>query len=367
MNIIKKRAGFARKLSTVIALTTVFSVASGVSTIQAKSAPAAKNGQACTKAQLNKVEGTLKCTYLPLSKKYIWLTSLKAATASSAKVDKSKWPKKFIVGAVPSENAASMTLKYKNFVDALSKEIGMPVEFYAATDYAGIIEAQVAGRVDLAFYGPFSYVLAKARGAKIDVVGAVVATPTAKPGYFAYGITKSSRADVTKLADFKGKKICFVDPASTSGYLYPNAGLLAAGIDATKESTVYAGGHDSSALSVNRGTCDVGFAYDAMVDSQLIEKGDLKAGELKVVWKSGEIAGSPMAIRVDMPKSLVDTVKSFVVKKANKTSFVAMGICKDEATCQVIEDKSWGFVPYSDKEYDGVRQVCEATKSSKCR
>ena len=364
---IKKRAGFARKLSTVIALTTVLSMASGVSAIQAKSAPSAKNGQACTKAQLNKVEGTLKCTYLPLSKKYIWLTSLKAATAAATKVDKSKWPKKFIVGAVPSENAASMTLKYKNFVDALSKEIGMPVEFYAATDYAGIIEAQVAGRVDLAFYGPFSYVLAKARGAKIDVVGSAVATPTAKPGYFAYGITKSSRSDVTKLADFKGKKICFVDPSSTSGFLYPNAGLLSVGIDATKESTVYAGGHDSAALSVNRGTCDVGFAYDTMVDSQLIEKGDLKAGELKVVWKSGEIAGSPMAIRLDMPKSLVDIVKNFVVKKANKTGFVAMGICKDEATCQVIEDKSWGFVPYSDKEYDGVRQVCEATKSSRCR
>ena len=367
MNMIKKRAGFARKLSTVIALTTVFSVASGVSTIQAKSAPAAKNGQACTKAELNKVNGSLKCTYLPLSKKYIWVTSLKSAIAASTKVDKSKWPKKFIVGAVPSENAASMTLKYKNFVDALSKEIGMPVEFYAATDYAGIIEAQVAGRVDLAFYGPFSYVLAKARGTKIDVVGSAVATPTAKPGYFSYGITKSSRADVTKLADFKGKKICFVDPASTSGYLYPNAGLLSVGIDATKENTVFAGGHDSSALSVNRGTCDVGFAYDTMVDSTLIEKGDLKSGDLKVVWKSGEIAGSPMAVRVDLPKSLIDTVKKFVITKANKTAFVAAGICATEATCQVIEDKSWGFVTYSDKEYDGVRQVCEATKSSKCR
>lgn len=366
MNNTKRRAGITRKISLIAALATVLTMSSGITISQAKSV-GAKNGQACTKAQLNKVEGTLKCTYLPLSKKYVWITSLKAATASASIIDKSKWPKKFIVGAVPSENAASMTLKYKNFVDALSKEIGMPVEFYAATDYAGIIEAQVAGRVDLAFYGPFSYVLAKARGAKIDVVGSAVATPTSKPGYFSYGITKSSRSDVTKLADFKGKKICFVDPASTSGYLYPNAGLLSVGIDATKENTVFAGGHDASALSVNRGTCDVGFAYDDMVDTNLIQKGDLKAGDLKVVWKSGEIAGSPMAVRVDLPKSLVDVVKNFVIKKANKTGFVAAGICKDEATCQVIEDKSWGFVAYSDKEYDGVRQVCEATKSSKCR
>ena len=74
-----------------------------------------------------------------------------------------------------------------------------------------------------------------------------------------------------------------------------------------------------------------------------------------------------MAITLTLPASLQTIIKTFVLEKANKTAFVAAGVCKDEATCQVIEDTSWGFVKYSDAEYDGVRQVCEATKSSKCK
>ena len=74
-----------------------------------------------------------------------------------------------------------------------------------------------------------------------------------------------------------------------------------------------------------------------------------------------------MAVTLTLPASLQAVIKNFVLKKANKTAFVASGICTTEATCQVIEDTSWGFVPYSDAEYDGVRQVCEATKSTKCK
>ena len=361
------RQSTLRRLITATTLVAALGLTTTQHGVNAQGYPSIKNGEACKASELKKVSGTLICTYITLSKKYVWTTSSQALATAKSKVDKSKWPKKIVVGAVPSENAASMTLKYKNFVDQLSKETGLPVEFYSATDYAGIIEAQIAGRVDMAFYGPFAYVLAKARGAKIDVVGTVISKVGVKPGYLAYGITKATRTDITSLKDFKGKKICFVDAASTSGYLYPNAGLLAIGIDATKESTTFAGGHDTSVLTVARGTCDVGFAYDDMVDVNLIATGKIAPGEIKTVWKSGIIAGSPMAVRLELPQSLQTVIKDFVLKKANKTAFVANGVCATEANCQVIEDSSWGFVAYSDKEYDGVRQVCEATKSSKCK
>jgi phosphonate transport system substrate-binding protein len=367
MKTVNKRGISGGRLIAAAALVAAIALTAATSAVSAQPVPSIKNGEACKSSELKKKSGTLVCTYVALTKKYIWTTSSAASAAAKVAVDKSKWPKKLIVGAVPSENAASMTLKYQNFVNQLSKATGLPVEFVSATDYAGIIEAQIAGRVDLAFYGPFSYVLAKARGAKIDVLGTVVKTPTTKPGYYSYGITKSTRTDVNSLKDFKGKKICFVDAASTSGYLYPNAGLLALGIDATKESTTFAGGHDASVLAINRGTCDVGFAYDDIVDTTMIAAGTLKAGEIKTVWKSGIIAGSPMAVSLSLPASLQAVIKDYVLNKANKTAFVAAGVCKDEATCQVIEDTSWGFVKYSDAEYDGVRQVCEATKSSKCK
>jgi len=348
----------ASRLRNVIVVTAL--AASFAVPTLASAAVSVKAGDSCSKSQVNKTSGTFKCTYNSKTKKYSWSASKKTES-------KANWPKSLVIAAVPSENAASMTLRYQNFVKLIEKETGLPTSFFAATDYAGAIEAQVAGRVDLVFYGPFSYVLAKARGAKIEPIGAAISSPTAKPGYYSYGLAKASNSAVSSIKDFKGKKVCFVDAASTSGYLYPIAGLLANSVTDRDYTSVLAGGHDKAALAVAAGTCDVGFAYDDMVDVNLIEKGLLKKGELKVVWKSETIAGSPMAVRIDLPKDLVQILKSAVLDKANKPYFVKVGYCTDEATCRIIEDGSWGFTKVNDAYYDGIRQVCEATKSSRCR
>jgi phosphonate transport system substrate-binding protein len=351
------------------ALTAVVAISSG-SGVQAKIE--AKIGDKCTKAQYGKTQKIgavgVRCTFK--NKKYTWTrVATTTATTIPVKTDKSKWPKKFVIGAVPSENASAMTLKYKGLVQLFQEELGIPVEFFTATDYAGIIEAQIANKVDLAFYGPFSYVIAKLNGAKIEPAGVAVSTATGVPGYRAYGVAKANNAAVNTIADFKGKRICFVDPASTSGTLYPTAGLLAAGIDPAKESTQYAGGHPQAVQAVNKGTCDVGFAYDDILDKD-VPAGKISgvgASDVKVVWKSGLIAGSPMAVRLNMEKSLVDAVRDIVLNKANKTAMVKAGRCTTEATCQIIEDSSWGFVKTTDSYYDGVRAVCESTKSTRCR
>lgn len=338
------------RLITAVAL--ALSVSFPMATL---AAPSVKAGDTCAKTSLNKTSGSFKCTYSTSTKKYTWQAT------------RVGWPTKLIIGAVPSENAASMTLRYQNFVKLMSQATGLPVEFYAATDYAGVIEAQVAGRVDMAFYGPFSYVLAKARGAKIDPIGAAIPSATGKPGYYSYGITKASRSDIKSIKDFKGKNVCFVDAASTSGFLYPTAGLLANGISSSDYTSTFAGGHDSSVLSIERGTCDVGFAYDDMVDSLLIDQGKLAKGAVKTVWTSEVIAGSPMAVRVDLPKDLVEIIRTTVLEKANVPGFVAAGLCASATDCRIIEDKSWGFTKVVDSYYDGIRQVCEATRSTKCR
>lgn len=354
MNIFKREGSMVGRHS--VRLITAAALALSVSfPIATLAAPSVKAGDTCAKTSLNKTSGTFKCTYSSVTKKYTWQAT------------RVGWPTKLIIGAVPSENAASMTLRYQNFVKLMSQATGLPVEFYAATDYAGVIEAQVAGRVDMAFYGPFSYVLAKARGAKIDPIGAAIPSATGKPGYYSYGITKSSRSDVKSIKDFKGKNVCFVDAASTSGFLYPTAGLLANGISSSDYTSTFAGGHDSSVLSIERGTCDVGFAYDDMVDSLLIDQGKLAKGAVKTVWKSEVIAGSPMAVRVDLPKDLVEIIRTTVLEKANVPGFVAAGLCATATDCRIIEDKSWGFTKVDDSYYDGIRQVCEATRSTKCR
>lgn len=185
--------------------------------------------------------------------------------------------------------------------------------------------------------------------------------------------SKADNAAVSTLADFRGRKVCFVDPGSTSGFLYPTAGLIeskviASGSEAdlsTGVQPIYAGGHDASALAIAAGDCDAGFAFDTMVDKTLVEKGDLKPGQLKTVWKSETIAGSLFAANNELGAEIVDKLKTIFIEKANAEYMTEQGFCTGE--CRITDERIWGVAPATDADYDGVRHVCEVTGSEKCK
>jgi phosphonate transport system substrate-binding protein len=290
------------------------------------------------------------------------------APLSPAGVSTEGWPEKIVFGAVPSEESSSLVESYEKILEVLEQQLGLEIEFFQATDYAGIIEGQVSGRVDMAQYGPFAYVLAGFRGANLEVAGVMTDGPDIEPGYQSYGITQGDNAEINSIEDFAGKTICFVDPASTSGFLYPSEGLLSAGIDPeTGVTPVFAGGHDASALAVANGDCDAGFAFDAMIDKNLIESGDIAEGDLKTVWKSEVIAGSPLAMQANLPQTLKDEIIRIITEEANVDALVASGICDTVENCGLTDEKVWGYTLRPDSFYDGVRKVCEVTGSSKCQ
>ncbi|WP_214319802.1 phosphate/phosphite/phosphonate ABC transporter substrate-binding protein [Nonomuraea sediminis] len=268
--------------------------------------------------------------------------------------------------AIPAEQNIDPTAEYKDVIALLEKNTGKKVEFVRSTDYNAVIEGMVSGKIDLAEFGPLSYVLARSNGAKITPIASMV-EKGGKPTYQSYGFVPAG-SPITGIEGFKGKKVCFVDPGSTSGYLFPSQGLMAAGIDPkTGVNPVMAGGHDNSVLSVAGGKCDAGFAENAMVDTILIDKGKLKPGQVKVVWKSDGIPMSPVAMRDDLPADLKAKITQTYVKDANKDRMVQLGICKDAGACKVTADATiWGFVPVTDAAFDPVRKVCAATHNAKC-
>lgn len=269
-------------------------------------------------------------------------TPAPAASSTASEGDRADWPEKLVFGAVPSEESSSLVESYEKIIEVLEAELGLEIEFFQATDYAGIIEGQVSGRVDLAQYGPFSYVLADLRGAELEVAGVMTDGPDIEPGYQSYGIALTSNTDIQGIEDFAGKTVCFVDPASTSGFLYPSEGLLSAGIDPENDVTpVFAGGHDASVLAVKNGDCEAGFAFDAMVDKNLIESGDIEAGEINTVWKSEVIAGSPLAMQAGLPASLKAELKRVITEEANVDALVASGICTSADECGLTDEKIW--------------------------
>jgi phosphonate transport system substrate-binding protein len=294
-------------------------------------------------------------------------------SGSDAKTEQG-FPETIQFAGVPSENSADLKASYEPLIKLLEKETGSKIEFVQASDYAGVVEGMIADNVDLAFFGPFAYVVAGINGAKITPVGAVIGEKGEQPGYQSYGIAKADNASINGLPDFKGKKVCFVDPGSTSGFLYPTAGLIEEDViksgseaDISAGMTpIYAGAHDASVLGVKSGDCDAGFAQDSMVDSTLIDKGDLQPGEIKTVWKSEMIAGSVFAANDSLGPESVEKLKKIFTEKANADVMEAEGYCQGDA-CLITDERVWGVVPAADGDYDGVRKVCEVTGSEKCK
>jgi phosphonate transport system substrate-binding protein len=287
-----------------------------------------------------------------------------SAGGETADGGREDWPDTLVFGAIPSEESTALEQSYAPIVEILERELDLEVEFFQATDYAGIIEAQIAGNVQLAQYGPFSYVIARDRGAEIEPIGAQVEEEGEEPGYQSYGIAPAG-SDISSLADFEGRTVCFVDPSSTSGFLYPSAALLDEGIDPEADvEPVFAGGHDASVIAVDNGDCEAGFATDTMVNETAPNELGIAEGSLEVVWESDTIAGSPLAVSTTLPASLVDEIRRVILEEANSDALLEAGLC--EGDCPLTDENVWGYAEVDDAFYDGVRDVCETTQAQAC-
>ena len=74
-----------------------------------------------------------------------------------------------------------------------------------------------AEKVDIGWLAAFSYVLAREKhGVELVLIVIRLGSP-----FYRGQIMAGVNTGINNLADFKGKTFAFVDPASTSGHLYP--------------------------------------------------------------------------------------------------------------------------------------------------
>src|ERR1700749_470620 len=67
------------------------------------------------------------------------------------------------VSAIPDEAPTELQRKFKPLGEYLEKKIGMKVEFTPVTDYAASVEALINKKVDMVWFGGFTFVQAKDR------------------------------------------------------------------------------------------------------------------------------------------------------------------------------------------------------------
>ncbi|MER7281136.1 phosphate/phosphite/phosphonate ABC transporter substrate-binding protein [Dactylosporangium sp. NPDC000244] len=257
-----------------------------------------------------------------------------------------------VFGVVP--DTASTQQNYQPLQDYIAKISGLKVEYRESSDYAALIEASVSGKVDIASFSGFTYVTAKNNGAKITPFASIITKQGQEPGYYSEAIAPEG-SSISKIEDFKGKKVCFVSQTSTSGYLYPSYNLLKAGIDPTKDITpVFAGKHDASALKVSQGSeCEAGFAEDVAVEAQ---KG------LKVINKTFVI-GAPMtlsdALPADLKQKLVSGLQNVTIDQIKSAGIAG-------ADSDNFKKTFYALAPVDDAKYDIIRDLCKQTKAAAC-
>ena len=161
---------------------------------------------------------------------------------------------------VPSGEANVILKGGKKIGDLLHKETGLYFKTSIATSYAAVIEAMGAGKVDIGWLATFSYVLGKD---KYDFDLLLIVVRFGSP-FFRGQIVVNAKSGIKSLADLKGKRFAYVDPASSSGHLYPKTLILKEGHDPEKffGQSIFAGSHNAVILSVLRGDVDGGATYD---------------------------------------------------------------------------------------------------------
>lgn len=255
-----------------------------------------------------------------------------ATAAPAAAPANEKLPTRLVFAPVPAENAVATAANWAPWVKAVSDAVGIPIEQVASTDYAGVTEGVLAGKVDIASYGPLSYYIATQAGAKIRGVAIQSGSFGAPATYQSYLFTKAGRSDINTISDVRGKKVCFGDPESTSGTLFPYLMLADAGIDSQKDITnVVAGAHDKSILGVANGSCDAGFAFDTITETPSGAAAGVKGSDLKIIAKSKPIPNSPIAVRSDLPASLFKKLAT-TIPQIDALYLQAKGYCPTTAS-----------------------------------
>ena len=181
------------------------------------------------------------------------------------------------VSAIPDEAPTELIRKFKPLGEYLEQRLGMPVKFVPVSDYAGVVEAMASDRLDLAWFGGFTFVQAQRKAPM---------TPLVQREEDQKFTSKFITADpaVKTLQDLKGKTFAFGSVSSTSGSLMPRYFMQQEGIVPEQffSRVAYSGAHDATVAWVAAGKADAG-VLNASVWKKLVDAGKVDTSKVRVI------------------------------------------------------------------------------------
>ncbi len=284
-------------------------------------------------------------------------------TATTAKAALGTADNPIIVAFEPSATSQEITAGGQELLNLLSTETGLTFKGVIPTSYAALTEAMGSGNAQVGWMATFAYILAHQQGyADVALItnrfgsdhyGAQFIA-RADAGFTPAANTPATDADISTLLQFKGKRPCFADPQSTSGYVIPLIFLKKAGLaDADIETPVFTQGHTQTVRAVYAGgICDYGATF---VDARTSVSKDLPDVMDKVVvifQTAALIPNDNMSYAPDMPQNLRDQITAAMLKVAGT-----------DAGKKALNDlyQIGGLVQADDTVYDQFRSYLQAS------
>jgi phosphonate transport system substrate-binding protein len=246
-----------------------------------------------------------------------FLMFLASCTFDKGELGSAKNPVKlFFVPSVDAKVIEENSKVFKVWLEANTPykyEIAIPASFVA------VVEAFGSKRADVASINTFGYILANEKyqaEAKLTVLRHGLAT------YQSQFLAKAD-SKIKTLADLNGKKVAFVDPASTSGFLLPKKILNDKGIKPSQE--VFAMKHDSVVSMIYQGQVDAGATfYSPEADGEIQDARRLVKTQypdvvkkIKIIELTESIPNDPIIFRKDLPEEMKQTIADAFVKYVN--------------------------------------------------
>lgn len=217
---------------------------------------------------------------------------------------------------VPSVDVKVIEDSSKKTKDFLEKETGLKFEVSIPQSYIAVVEAFGTDRADVAALNTYGYYLAHT---KHKVEARLTVVRHGSTTYQSQFIVKAG-SKIKSLADFKGKKIAFVDPASASGYLLPLKMLRDKGVEPGE--VVFAMKHDNVVSMVYNGQVEGGATFHSppfegkIEDARRLVKTQYPDVEEKVqiLQLSEPILNDPIVFRADLSETIKNKITDAFLK-----------------------------------------------------
>ena len=270
-----------------------------------------------------------------------------------------------IMALAPSATTQELIASGEAIAAQLSEITGYTIETTVPTSYGALVEAMGSGNAHIGWLPPFAYVVAHEKeyadvalstlrfgadhyGAQFIANIASGFTP-----YFDPATNENTGDAATALAQFAGKKPCWTDPLSSSGYVIPGGYLGDAGVKT--KAAAFVQGHPTVVRALYAGgICDFGATFiDARTSSSLAEDLPDVMDKIVVIWRTDLVIPND---NVSYAASLPDEIR----QKLTAALLQMAGTEEGKASLQAVYQIE-GLKEVDDTFYDEFRVLLEAS------